>query len=67
VTGAKAEIMASDQARAEVIAALVPICMEQSRVDPQSVAAQRHSDEGGLGNDARLNRPRPQGRERLYG
>jgi alpha/beta superfamily hydrolase len=38
VTGAKAEIMASDQARAEVIAALVPICMEQSRVDPQSVA-----------------------------
>ncbi len=29
--------MASDQARLEVVAALVPICMEQSSQDPQVV------------------------------
>ena len=38
VTGGKAEIMASNEAQAQVVAALVPICMEQSRVDPQSIA-----------------------------
>jgi hypothetical protein len=35
VTGGTAEQMASDQARKEVVAALVPICVEQSRQDPQ--------------------------------
>ena len=37
VTGGTAEKMASEQARLEVVAALVPICMEQSRQDPQAV------------------------------
>ncbi len=34
VTGASAERMAADTARQEVIAALVPICIEQSQRDP---------------------------------
>jgi dienelactone hydrolase len=38
VTGGTAEKMASEQARLEVVAALVPICMEQSSQDPQVVA-----------------------------
>ena len=38
VTGGTAKQMASDQARLEVVAALVPICIEQSKVDPQVVA-----------------------------
>ena len=37
VTGGTAKQMASDQARLEVVAALVPICMEQSSQDPQVV------------------------------
>jgi alpha/beta superfamily hydrolase len=36
VTGSAAEKLAADQARSEVIAALVPICLEQSKQDPQS-------------------------------
>ena len=39
VTGGTAEKMASDQAKFEVIAALAPICVEQSKQDPQVVAA----------------------------
>ena len=35
VTGGAAEKMASEQERLEVVAALVPICLEQSRLDPQ--------------------------------
>lgn len=38
VTGGTAKQMASDQARLEVVAALVPICLEQSSQDPQVVA-----------------------------
>jgi hypothetical protein len=38
VTGSKAEIMASNRAQSEVTAALVSICMEQSRLDPESIA-----------------------------
>jgi alpha/beta superfamily hydrolase len=37
VTGGTAKQMASDQARLEVVAALVPICMEQSSQDPKVV------------------------------
>jgi len=37
VTGGTAEKMASDTARLEVVAALVPICVEQSNQDPQVV------------------------------
>jgi dienelactone hydrolase len=37
MTGGTAEKMASDQARLEVVAALVPICVEQSNQDPQVV------------------------------
>ena len=37
VTGGTAEKMAADEARLEVIAALVPICVEQSSQDPQVV------------------------------
>jgi dienelactone hydrolase len=37
VTGGTAVKMASDQARLEVVAALVPICIEQSKQDPQVV------------------------------
>ena len=37
VTGGKAAQMASDQARMEVVAALVPICVEQSTQDPKVV------------------------------
>ncbi len=35
VTGGTAEKMASDQARLEVVAALVPICVAQSSDDPK--------------------------------
>jgi len=35
VTGGTADKMASDKARYEVVAALVPICLEQSKQDPQ--------------------------------
>ncbi len=38
VTGGTAKQMASDQARLEVVAALVPICLENSSQDPQVVA-----------------------------
>ena len=38
VTGGTAKQMASDQARLEVVAALVPICIEQSNQDPHVVA-----------------------------
>ncbi len=37
VTTGTANKMASDQARLEVVAALVPICIEQSKNDPQVV------------------------------
>ena len=37
VTGGTAQQMASDQARLEVVAALVPICIQQSKQDPQVV------------------------------
>ncbi|MHC4146088.1 MAG: hypothetical protein ACYSUD_15045 [Planctomycetota bacterium] len=37
VTGGKAEQMASKQARIEVVAALAPICVAQSKQDPQVV------------------------------
>ncbi len=37
VTGGTAKQMASDQTRLEVVAALVPICMEQSSQDPKVV------------------------------
>ena len=37
MTGGSAEKMASDTARLEVIAALVPICVEQSSQDPKVV------------------------------
>jgi hypothetical protein len=35
VTGGTAQQMASQMARTEVVAALVPICMEQSKNDPK--------------------------------
>jgi len=38
VTGGSAREMAADQARLEVVAALVPVCVEQSRQDPNSIA-----------------------------
>jgi hypothetical protein len=38
ITGAKAEVMVSDQAKAAVVAALAPICVEQSRQDPAAAA-----------------------------
>ena len=38
MTGGIAEVMAADRAKSEVLAALVPICIEQSRLDPQSIA-----------------------------
>jgi hypothetical protein len=38
VTGATASEMASDKARQEVVAALVPICLEQSKQDPGSAS-----------------------------
>jgi hypothetical protein len=37
VTGGTAKEMASDQAKLEVVAALVPICIQQSSQDPQVV------------------------------
>ena len=36
VTGGTAEKMASERASAEVVAALVPVCLEQSRQDPNT-------------------------------
>ena len=38
VTGGTAKQMAEDQAKLEVVAALVPICIEQSKRDPQIAA-----------------------------
>ena len=38
VTGSSAREMAADQAKLEVVAALVPVCVEQSRVDPNVIA-----------------------------
>ncbi len=38
VTGGTAQKMASDQAKAEVVAALVPVCIQQSKQDPLLVA-----------------------------
>ncbi len=35
VTGSTADQLASDKAKLEVVAALVPICIEQSKQDPQ--------------------------------
>ena len=35
VTGGTAKRMAADHAKLEVVAAMVPICLEQSRLDPQ--------------------------------
>ena len=35
VTGSTAEKMAAEHAKAEVVAALVPVCLEQSRQDPK--------------------------------
>jgi alpha/beta superfamily hydrolase len=37
VTGGKADEMAATQAKLEVVAALVPICLEQSKIDPNAV------------------------------
>lgn len=37
VTGGTAKDMALDQARLDVVSALVPICIEQSNRDPQAV------------------------------
>jgi hypothetical protein len=37
VTGGTAKQMAANQAKLEVVAALVPICVEQSKQDPQVV------------------------------
>ena len=37
MTGGSAEKMASEQARSEVVAALVPICLDQSSQDPSVV------------------------------
>lgn len=36
VTGASADRMATEKARHEVVAALVPICIQQSNQDPQA-------------------------------
>ena len=38
VTGSTAKQMAANQARLEVVAALVPICLEQSKKDPLVMA-----------------------------
>lgn len=38
VTERTAEKMASEHARMEVVAALVPICLQQSKLDPQAAA-----------------------------
>jgi dienelactone hydrolase len=43
VTGGTAEKLASDQAKLEVVAALVPICLEQSSQDPQVDAGFKRS------------------------
>ena len=36
VTGGTAQKMAEDHARVEVVSALVPVCLEQSRLDPNA-------------------------------
>jgi hypothetical protein len=38
MTGGSAREMAADQARLEVVAALVPVCVEQSEQDPNVIA-----------------------------
>ncbi|WP_420403355.1 hypothetical protein [Nisaea sp.] len=38
VTGSKAEVLASDRARAEVVQALVPVCIARSIADPNAAS-----------------------------
>jgi len=38
VTGGTAQKMAADEAKLQVVAALVPICIDQSSQDPQAIA-----------------------------
>lgn len=38
VTGMKAEAMAADRAQTAVVSALLPICVERAKADPESVA-----------------------------
>jgi len=47
VTGGTAQEMARDQARQEVVAALVPICLEQSKQDPQVIETLAELEEAG--------------------
>ena len=42
VTGGTAKQMAANQAKLEVVAALVPICVQQSKQDPQVVDTLAH-------------------------
>ena len=44
VTGSSAREMAADQAKLEVVAALVPVCVEQSRLDPNVIATLAESE-----------------------
>jgi len=53
VTGGTAKTMATNQARLDVVAALVPICVQQSKLDPKSMEtlgrlkeAQRYERDG---------------------
>ena len=75
VTGGTAKEMASDQAKLEVVAALVPICIQQSSQDPQVVETLGHlreassyqrSDESRLGHDAGFKRAQSQRREGVH-
>ena len=50
VTGGTAKQMAANRAKLEVVAALVPICVEQSKQDPQVVDGCFHQkvDQSGI-------------------
>ena len=48
VSGSSAEQMGSRQSTAAVIAALLPVCLSQSRADPEAIAKTQHV--GALGS-----------------
>ena len=79
VTGSSAREMAADQASLEVVAALVPVCVEQSRLGSErhshsresegrdQLQARRDAHEDRMGYHAGLDRSRSQRGESLHG
>ena len=53
VSGSSAERMANQQSTAAVVAALLPVCISQSRADPEAIAKIQHLGALGFWYDRR--------------